>query len=160
MTSCDLDGVMAVEAASFTQPYSRDVFERFVSRSSELDSGCWSSVAVPVAVDERASGSGAPASVVCGYCLCESLGSSVRVISLGTAAMYRGQGVGSLLLRHCLTCARECGASSVSLHVAVDNAAAIGLYKRMGFTALRKLTAYYREVGGDIDAWEMECALS
>ncbi len=90
----------------------------------------------------------------------ESLGSNVLVISLGTAAMYRGQGVGSLLLRHCLACARECGASSVSLHVAVDNAAAIGLYTRMGFTALRKKAAYYREVGGDVDAWEMECALS
>ena len=74
--------------------------------------------------------------------------------------MYRGQGVGSLLLKHCISRARLHGASSVTLHVAVDNVAAIGLYKRLGFVAVRKLAAYYREVSGNVDAWEMECSLS
>ena len=74
--------------------------------------------------------------------------------------MHRGQGVGSLLLKRCISCARLHGASSMTLHVAVDNVAAIGLYKRLGFATMRKLAAYYREVGGDVDAWEMECSLS
>ncbi len=73
--------------------------------------------------------------------------------------MYRGQGVGALLLRHCISSARQHGAISVSLHVAVDNVAAMSLYKRLGFAEVRKLAAYYRENCGDVDAWEMECSL-
>jgi len=150
MLACDVDGVLAIETASFTEPYARDVFECFVSKCSDSAARCCSVVAVSLAGD------------VCGYCMSDSdaSGSTVRVISIGTAAMYRGQGVGSLLLKHCISRARLHGASSVTLHVAVDNVAAIGLYKRLGFVAVRKLVAYYREVSGDVDAWEMECSLS
>jgi ribosomal protein S18 acetylase RimI-like enzyme len=50
----------------------------------------------------------------------------------------------------------QCAAARrVSLHVAVGNVAAVSLYKRLGFAAVRKLVAYFREVGGETDAWEM-----
>jgi ribosomal-protein-alanine N-acetyltransferase len=166
-----IDAVMAIEIASFTQPYERDVFEKFVGRGG----ACWSLVAESCTAD------------VCGYCLCDAAtksAASVRVISLGTAAMWRGQGVGALLLSHCISCARQHGATAVKLHVAVDNAAAIALYKRLGFQQQRTLVAYYRcatynrnaaaafapatppnncccrEVAGAVDAWEMRLSLA
>ncbi len=52
------------------------------------------------------------------------------------------------------------GASSVSLHVAVDNVAALSLYTRVGFVGVRTLAAYYKEAGGSVDALEMECKLT
>jgi ribosomal protein S18 acetylase RimI-like enzyme len=149
MLTRDLDAVVAIETASFTQPYARHVFETFISKCSDGAACCWSIVAVSSAGD------------VCGYCMSDAAScSSVRVISLGTAAMYRGQGVGSLLLKHCISCARLHRASSLTLHVAIDNVAAMALYTRLGFVAVHKLAAYYREVSGDVDAWEMEFRLS
>jgi hypothetical protein len=96
MVSRDLDGVMLIEHASFSVPYARDVFEQFAVKSLEHAACCWGIVAVTSCGDSHASDSEA----VCGYCLCDASGSSVRVISIGTGAMYRGQGVGSLLLRY------------------------------------------------------------
>lgn len=136
--------------------YERDVFQSFISRGSSIDARCWAVVAVASESTSCASESEATSSDIRGYCLCDVSGNTVRVISLGTAAMYRGQGVGSLLLGHCISRAQERRAVSVSLHVAVDNAAAIALYTRLGFVAVRRETAYYVEDSDDVDAWEME----
>ena len=97
---------------------------------------------------------------ISGYCMSDSPSESeVRVISIGTAAMFRGQGVGSLLLKTCLSYAEQRGASIVGLQVAVDNVAALALYRRMGFVAVGRHTAYYKEPSGDVDAWEMQHTL-
>jgi ribosomal-protein-alanine N-acetyltransferase len=168
MLPVDIDAVMTIETSCFSLPYERELFENFVGRMSREPVACWGFVA------ESSAGH------IAGYCISDADSSSpitVRVLSLGTAAMYRGQGVGFLLLKHCISCARLCGASSVQLHVAVDNVAALGLYKRLGFAAVRKLVAYYRcsccarstcsvfkacchrEANSNVDAWQMRLAL-
>jgi hypothetical protein len=109
--SRDLDAVMAIEAASFTEPYAREVFDRFVSKSLEPAARCWSIVVVRAGnecfgecdatpstvstVSAVPAPSICPSDDVCGYCLSDEFGSSVKAISIGTAAMYRGRGVGS-----------------------------------------------------------------
>lgn len=109
MMSRDLDAVMAIEAAGFTEPYERDVFESFVSRASVALPRCWAVVAVPSDAHECASDCADADSDLRGYCLTDASGWTARVISLATAAMYRGQGVGSLLLKHCMAVARQQG---------------------------------------------------
>ena len=51
-------------------------------------------------------------------------------LSIAVSPEYRGQGVGTQLLTHLF--ASECGQSSISLSVSVDNPA-VRLYKRFGF---------------------------
>jgi ribosomal protein S18 acetylase RimI-like enzyme len=112
---------MAIEAASFTEPYAREVFDRFVSKSLEPAARCWSIVVVRAGnecfgecdatpstvstVSAVPAPSICPSDDVCGYCLSDEFGSSVKAISIGTAAMYRGRGVGTMLLRHCISSA-------------------------------------------------------
>lgn len=52
---------------------------------------------------------------------------------LGVAREARGRGVGELLMRHCVSLARERGARRLVLHTASQMVAAQRLYERMGF---------------------------
>lgn len=52
---------------------------------------------------------------------------------LGVAREARGRGVGELLMRHCVSLARERGARRLVLHTSSQMVAAQRLYERMGF---------------------------
>ncbi len=74
-------------------------------------------------------------------------------LGMGLLAPYRGQGLGERLLRACLDKARAKGLTRIELEARADNAAAIRLYERMGFTheartrhALRFDAMYYDAV--------------
>lgn len=58
---------------------------------------------------------------------------SVEVFSVWTSPEVRRQGVGALLVATIIDWARATGASSVGLWVTEGNAAAIGLYDKLGF---------------------------
>jgi ribosomal protein S18 acetylase RimI-like enzyme len=55
-------------------------------------------------------------------------------LGMGVLPDYRGQGIGESLLRACLDKARAKGITRVELMARVDNARAIRLYERLGFT--------------------------
>lgn len=54
---------------------------------------------------------------------------------------WRGSGLGSELLRHCITGLREAGLREVSLTVTEENARAVALYERAGFHAIHRFDA-------------------
>lgn len=80
-----------------------------------------------------------------GYALGWHLGDVLDVISVGVLPRARKQGVGAALMRALMREASEAEAKSLCLDVRASNAAAIALYAKLGFTAVGKRRAYYRD---------------
>jgi RimJ/RimL family protein N-acetyltransferase len=55
------------------------------------------------------------------------------ILGMGLLQPFRGQGLGTRLIRHTLDAARAAGMSRVELSVHENNANAIALYKKVGF---------------------------
>ncbi|MGF1632749.1 MAG: GNAT family N-acetyltransferase [Phycisphaerae bacterium] len=66
-----------------------------------------------------------------------------RLYTLSVNASARGQGVGRLLTERLLAELETAGAGRVFLEVEAGNAAAIGLYEKLGFRGIGKLPGYY-----------------
>lgn len=63
--------------------------------------------------------------------------------TLAVRSTVQGRGVGDLLLKHLMDTARARGATEMLLEVRSDNASAIRLYERAGFTVISRRTRYY-----------------
>jgi ribosomal protein S18 acetylase RimI-like enzyme len=59
---------------------------------------------------------------------------------------YRGQGLGSLLLRHMFYVFQQCGATSVALGVAAVNENAVKFYERSGMHRSREFIEYRKQL--------------
>jgi ribosomal-protein-alanine N-acetyltransferase len=79
----------------------------------------------------------------------------LHLLNIATRADRRRRGIGRALLAHALGYAREHGVGNVFLEVRLSNAAAIALYRSMGFTDLGVRARYYPD--GE-DALEMVLA--
>lgn len=62
---------------------------------------------------------------------------------------FRRKGIGKLFMIEMLNKAKELGLASATLKVAVDNTAAIDLYKSFGFQVKELIENYYADEGGD-----------
>jgi [ribosomal protein S18]-alanine N-acetyltransferase len=69
-----------------------------------------------------------------------------EVHTIGVDPAYQGRGIGRRLLDELLNFARN---AVVHLEVRTDNAAAIGLYRSVGFTEVGLRRRYYRVSGAD-----------
>lgn len=66
---------------------------------------------------------------------------------VGTRREYRGRGVASALLQHCLKAYQAAGFDEASLHVDSENpTGALGVYRRAGFEVESRRTDYSRRV--------------
>jgi [ribosomal protein S18]-alanine N-acetyltransferase len=86
-----------------------------------------------------------------GFVLARDLGGEVEVLSLGVIPEARRLGVGHALLQAVLAEADQCGAASVVLEVAEDNAAARRLYRVCGFIEAGRRPRYYRRAKTVVD---------
>jgi ribosomal-protein-alanine N-acetyltransferase len=68
-----------------------------------------------------------------------------EILTLAVEKDARGQGIGRALVVALLEQLRSDGARHVSLEVRRSNAAALGLYTSLGFTAARVRARYYRD---------------
>lgn len=84
-------------------------------------------------------------------------GDVTQVMTIGVAAAVQRRGVGTTLMTALVERSRELGATAVLLEVRVDNAPALAMYERFGFTVLRLRRRYYQPE--DADAWTMRLAL-
>jgi mycothiol synthase len=67
---------------------------------------------------------------------------------VGTRREYRGRGVATSLLQHCLVAYQEAGFDEASLDVDSENpTGALGVYERAGFAVESKRTDYTKRVG-------------
>lgn len=78
-----------------------------------------------------------------GMVLCRAIAGEAEVLTLAVPPWTRRRGVGLALMTAAIGAARAAGAEAMFLEVDIDNAAAVGLYERLGFqrTGLRK--GYY-----------------
>lgn len=93
-----------------------------------------------------------------GYAGLDHGGEVADVMTIAVLPAAQGRGLGPRLLRELEARARARGAAYVMLEVRADNAAAIGMYQRGGFTLLSTRRRYYQP--GDVDALVMRKALT
>lgn len=131
MTADDLDGVLALEAASFPDPWSRSLYEH------ELNDNRLSRYRVVVPVEAEASRK------VIGHGGWMLFGEEAHILTIAVRPELRGQGIGRWLLLHLLNEAREASCTGVVLEVRPSNAAALRLYERLGFAVIGRRKRYY-----------------
>jgi [ribosomal protein S18]-alanine N-acetyltransferase len=84
-----------------------------------------------------------PVGEVRGYAGLAMLPPEADVQTIAVRPDVRGQGGGSILLRHLLNEARSQECTAVLLEVRADNASAIAMYERFGFTVISRRSNYY-----------------
>lgn len=127
MVHADVPRVAALELASFTAPWKADTFEQLLDRSS----GCHLLV-----MDDGDEG-------VVAYAVLWCILDQGELANLAVAESHRGRGLGRRLLDEVLDRARQQGVKSLYLEVRVSNAAAIELYRSVGFKDVGFRKKYY-----------------
>jgi [ribosomal protein S18]-alanine N-acetyltransferase len=122
----DLDGVVALEAASFTNPWSREMLERDLTNVDVAR--------VYVLRDE--------AGRLMGFCGCWFIAGELHINTLAISEQHRRRGHATRLLRFVLAEGAAAGITCATLEVRRSNEAALRLYERFGF-AIRGIRPNY-----------------
>ena len=139
-TQGDLASVMAIERASFSDPWSTESFE--TSLTLERFRFLVAESAEQVSVGQTSS-SGAPR--LAGYVIALLLGSEGEVADLAVDPEMRGQGVGARLLDAVLDQARSDGVRTFYLEVRESNESARRLYHSRSFVVVGRRRGYYQQ---------------
>lgn len=123
----DLDGILAVDRASFSNPWTREMFEWEAAHSD---------VARVYVV--RAGDAG-----VIAYCAVWIVFDELHINNLAVLPAWRRRGVARALLSAVLAEARRLGAVRATLEVRASNQAARALYERAGFRPAGLRRGYY-----------------
>lgn len=95
-----------------------------------------------------------------GFILCRSGGGEAEILTLAVEPKARRRGFAKALVQVAAGAARIAGAESLFLEVAVDNAAALALYRSTGFSEAGVRRGYYDRGGGNrVDALVMRLDL-
>lgn len=121
----DVADVAALEAASFSQPWSAETFARMVGQGSTV-----------VRVVEREG-------EIIGYGILLLAIDEAEVANIAIRRDLRGCGFGACLLDAMLEHARSCGVTRVVLEVRESNEAALSLYASRGFETIGRRAGYY-----------------
>lgn len=123
----DLDGVLAVEAESFTNPWTRAMYAWELQNRNV----CHIYVART------------PACRVAGFCAFWLVFDEIHINNVAVLPRFRGGGMGSAILRHVLEQATHLGANRATLEVRASNEGARRLYERLGFHTAGRRPNYY-----------------
>lgn len=122
----DVPAMARIERDSFDEPWSADSITRDVSAGGSVY------VAVALCGEERA-----------GYGEFRPVAGEAQIYNIAVAPEFRREGIGEALLRHLIDKAAEDGCSLVTLEVRDGNAAAMALYKKIGFREVGRRKGYY-----------------
>ncbi len=123
----DLDEVLAIERASFSNPWSRDMFLWELQNAG---------VSYGYVLRE-------PAGKVAAFCTVWIVQDELHINNVAVDPAQRGRGVGHALLRFVVRFAAGLGARRATLEVRRSNAAALKLYERLGFQVVGARRNYY-----------------
>jgi len=129
MNKEDIDQVLAIENASFSMPWSKNLF------LSEFRSPLVSTLMVAL--------SGAPVRTVIGYVVFWHVADEMHILNLAVAPVFRRQGTSRKLVLAAIKRAFGKGAKRAFLEVRASNAAAEKLYSSLGFTGTSVRREYY-----------------
>ncbi len=121
-----------LHGASFAHPWSAEEVAALIASAST----------VAAAALDPASGQ------LRGFVLARLAADEAEILTIAVDPTLRGKGVGRALLAESLRQAASAGARTIFLEVAQDNAAALALYKRLGFVNVGDRTGYYRRKDG------------
>jgi ribosomal-protein-alanine N-acetyltransferase len=130
MKKSDIDQVLEIEQASFSQPWSRNLF------LSEFRSPLISKLLVSLAGD-------APSRQVTGYIVYWVVGDEMHILNLAVAPAWRRRGIARALVVAGIRHAHKKGAARAFLEVRASNREAQKLYSSMGFTGTFIRRDYY-----------------
>ena len=79
-----------------------------------------------------------------GFLILSQVADEAEIVSVGVAPRARRKGVGDALVRLAIRTAQRERAHALFLEVDENNAAAVALYRRLGFTQVGERTGYYK----------------
>ena len=88
---------------------------------------------------------GEKAGIVVGYALVVHNQKRSELDSIAVAPSHRGGGIAAALMNRLTAILRRRGVSTMTLMVRLDNAAAIALYRKLGFRRERRIEGYYED---------------
>ncbi len=128
MRTEDVAAVRTIEEISYPNPWSENTFRGEIQNDS---------VSFPMVVVRK------PGDRIIGYVIYWHIRDDVQITNIAVHPDFRGRGLGETLLKHVLNKVREEGASFVNLEVRLSNAAALSLYKKLGFELIGVRKGYY-----------------
>jgi ribosomal-protein-alanine N-acetyltransferase len=123
----DLDGVLAIEDASFNNPTTRAWYEAELKRPEVCFIYVLRTPDVPVAA----------------FCAFWLVGGQAHINQFAVRPDLRGRGLGRQLIEAVIVEAAHLGATSLTLEVRESNTPALRLYERTGFTRDAMRQNYY-----------------
>ena len=132
MTLADVDGVHAIEEATFPRPWTREDFMKEMTQNA----------CARYLVAEQAG-------EIVGFAGAWIVLDEAHITNIAVARARRGQGVGKALTRGLLQYAANLGVVYATLEVRRSNGVAQGLYKGLGFVYVGLRKRYYEDNGED-----------
>jgi ribosomal-protein-alanine N-acetyltransferase len=123
----DLDGVLEVEAQSFSNPWTRAMY------AWELQNRNVCHIYVARTASCR----------VAAFCAFWLVFDEIHINNVAVLPRYRGRGMGTALMRFVLEEAKRLGATRATLEVRASNSGAVRLYERLGFHPAGVRPNYY-----------------
>lgn len=156
----DMDGVLAIERASFPLPWPASAFRYDLTKNDHAHYFV-ATFSQPPALGSR--GDPEPSSLrepinapisdhvptIVGYVGYWDLVDEAHIANLAVVPAWRGRGLGELLLLTVLDHAGELGMILVTLEVRASNHVAQALYRKYGFDVAGKRRRYYSDNGED-----------
>jgi ribosomal-protein-alanine N-acetyltransferase len=136
MQEGDLDEALALEQASFAEPWTRNMF------LGELQGNAFA-VNVVVRAGAAGYGTGLAAGALVGYIMFWVVFEELHLMNLAIRPEARRRGIGTQLVRHALAVGAERGARTALLEVRASNRAALALYDNLGFARKSLRKGYY-----------------
>lgn len=128
MNWLDVDGVTAVEQASFTLPWTKEAFMNEMLRNEQ---------AVYFVAEQQRQ--------IIGFVGVWKIVDEGHITNIAVLPEYRGAGIGAMLLEQLLTYARAERIDALTLEVRVSNVGAQRLYERYGFKQAGRRKRYYQD---------------
>ena len=126
-SAAEIDAILAIEEASFTNPWTREMYvAEFENRGASY---CYVART--------------PSSEIVGFCSFWRIVDELHINNLAVQPKHRRHGIATSLLRHVLREGARLGAGRVTLEVRRSNETARLLYERMGFSVGGVRRAYY-----------------